>query len=200
MSLFEYLRHPITNLEKAYYYLFGKMFGRILYPSFSFAGKHFKKKGSVGWYWVWKDFLSKKIWGINKNVPWPCSSQIRVVCPENISFHPDDLNNFMTFGNYFQAAGGKMIIGKGTYIAPNVGIITENHDLSDPEKRGEGKDVIIGRKCWIGMNSVILPGVELGEHTVVGAGSVVTKSFKEGYCVIAGNPARLIKKMHDLSN
>lgn len=40
-----------------------------------------------------------------------------------------------------------------------------------------------------------MPGVELGDFTIVGAGSVVTKSFKEGYCVIGGNPARIIKKL-----
>jgi acetyltransferase-like isoleucine patch superfamily enzyme len=45
------------------------------------------------------------------------------------------------------------------------------------------------------MNAVILPGVELGDFTIVGAGSVVTKSFKDGYCVIAGNPAKLIKEL-----
>ena len=45
------------------------------------------------------------------------------------------------------------------------------------------------------MNSMILPGVELGPRTVVGAGSVVTKSFPEGDCVIAGNPAKIIKKL-----
>nr|WP_283244199.1 DapH/DapD/GlmU-related protein [Luoshenia tenuis] len=54
---------------------------------------------------------------------------------------------------------------------------------------------MLGEKCWIGMNSVVLPGVTLGPHTVVGAGAVVTKSFPEGYCVIAGNPARMIRKL-----
>ena len=45
------------------------------------------------------------------------------------------------------------------------------------------------------MNSVLLPGVELGDHTVVGAGTIVTKGFPEGYCVLVGNPARKIKKI-----
>ena len=90
---------------------------------------------------------------------------------------------------------GNIIIGKGTYIAPNVGIITANHIFSDLDKHEVAKDVILGKQCWVGMNAIILPGVMLGDHTVVGAGSVVTKSFPEGYCVIAGNPAIVIKKM-----
>jgi carbonic anhydrase/acetyltransferase-like protein (isoleucine patch superfamily) len=45
------------------------------------------------------------------------------------------------------------------------------------------------------MNSIILPGVVLGIRTIVGAGSVVTKSFPDGYCVIAGNPAKIIKTL-----
>jgi acetyltransferase-like isoleucine patch superfamily enzyme len=43
------------------------------------------------------------------------------------------------------------------------------------------------------MGSEILPGVKLGDHTVVGAGSIVTKSFPEGHCVLAGNPAVIVK-------
>lgn len=59
----------------------------------------------------------------------------------------------------------------------------------------DGKDVIIGKKCWIGMNAIILPGVKLGDNTIVGAGSVVTKSFPDGNLVIAGNPAKIINKL-----
>lgn len=95
-------------------------------------------------------------------------------------FHPDDINNFQGFGNYYQNFTAKIIIGKGTYIAPNVGIITANHDPMDLDKHLPGKDVIIGENCWIGMNAVILPGVVLGPRTIVGAGSVVTHSFPEG--------------------
>jgi acetyltransferase-like isoleucine patch superfamily enzyme len=193
MEILNYLRKPLFTFKLVFYYLFGNTFGKLFYSSFIFKSKHFSRPGSIGWEWVFICFISQKIMGFNKHVPWPVSFKIEVACPENIVFHPDDLNNFMTGGNYFQAAGAKLFIGKGTYIAPNVGIITGNHDLSDPDERAKGKDVIIGEKCWIGMNAVILPGVELGNHTVVGAGSIVTKSFPEGNCVIAGNPAKLIK-------
>jgi acetyltransferase-like isoleucine patch superfamily enzyme len=106
-------------------------------------------------------------------------------------------HNFQGFGNYFQNFSGKIVVGRGTYIAPNVGIITANHDPLDLDKHLPGEDVILGEGCWIGMNSVILPGVVLGPHTIVGAGSVVTKSFIEGNCIIAGNPASVIRKLGD---
>lgn len=181
--------------RKVFYYIFGTTIGRLVYPSYIFKGKFFKRPGAKGWKWVYQAFIWQKIFGINNHVPWPVSFRISVEVPWNIEFHPDDLNNFMTHGNYFQAADAKLKIGHGTFIAPNVGIMTENHDLKDPNKRAGGKDVIIGNKCWIGYNAVILPGVTLGDHTVVGAGAIVTKSFPDGYCVIAGNPAKIIKKI-----
>lgn len=97
-------------------------------------------------------------------------------------------------GTYFQAFG-KINIGRGSYIAQNVGIITANHNLHDLDLHSQPRDVNIGEKCWIGMNSVVLPGVTLGPHTIVGAGSVVTKSFPKGNCVIAGNPAKIIRHL-----
>lgn len=61
---------------------------------------------------------------------------------------------------------------------------------------GGGTDILgkisIGNHCFIGANSIIMPGVTLADYTVVGAGSVVTHSTKTPGCVIAGNPARLI--------
>lgn len=69
-----------------------------------------------------------------------------------------------------------------------------NHDLYDNRKHVV-KDVCIGKYCWIGMNSIILPGTSLGDYTIVAAGSVVTKSFTSGYCVIGGNPAKVLKEL-----
>lgn len=110
-------------------------------------------------------------------------------------FDPDDMQNFQGPGNYFQGIDGKIIIGKGSMIAPGSGFITANHDFTCLLNHTQGKDIVLGDHCWIGMNAVLLPGVQLGPHTIVGAGAVVTKSFLEGYCVVAGNPARIIKKI-----
>lgn len=98
----------------------------------------------------------------------------------------------LSFGCYIQGIG-KIKIGNYVIMAPNVGIISANHDLYDHRKHSSGTSVVIGDYCWIGMNAVILPNVVLGDFTVVAAGAVVTKSFPEGYCVIGGNPARVIK-------
>jgi len=111
-----------------------------------------------------------------------------------VRFHPDNLDNFQSPGCYFQC-GGPLSIGYGVYIAPNVGLINANNATWNLDRHVAGAPITLGDHCWIGMNAVILPGVELGERTVVGAGSVVTKSFPEGHCVIAGNPARILRRL-----
>lgn len=92
---------------------------------------------------------------------------------------------------YIQGMGG-VKIGNYTLVAPGVGIISANHSIKNINTHIEAK-VIIGSYSWIGMNAVILPGVVLGDHTIVAAGTIVTKSFTEGYCVLAGVPAKIIK-------
>jgi acetyltransferase-like isoleucine patch superfamily enzyme len=185
-------------LSKLWYFVWGKILAIFVYDPKFIKGRYFTGRyGGIlapGWRWIVNDCMARMLLGINRKVPFPVSPNIVIGNPQNIYFHVDDLNNFQGIGKYYQAYGdGKLYIGKGSYIAPNVGLITSNHDINDPELHTESKDIIIGEKCWIGMNSVILPGVVLGPHTIVGAGTVVTKSFSEGYCVVVGNPARKIK-------
>lgn len=164
----------------------------LFYDSSYLKGRWFDDS-IKGWRWCWKSFFMQKIIGYNKHVPFPVSHRNNIGNVNHVHFHPDDLNNFQNFGCYFQAFDGEIFIGHGTWIAPNVGIITQNHNSNNLNYHEEPKNVEIGENCWIGMNSIILPGVKLGDQTIVGAGSVVTKSFPDGNCVIVGNPARKVK-------
>lgn len=96
-------------------------------------------------------------------------------------------------GCYIQGLGA-VYIGNYVMFARNIGVISSNHNVYNLNEHLYSQ-VIIGDHCWIGMNSVILPGVKLGRRTIVGSGSVVTKSFPEGYCIIGGNPAKIIKRL-----
>lgn len=90
---------------------------------------------------------------------------------------------------------GGITIGNGVFIGPKVNLITLNHD-PDPENRSAtyGRPIVIEDKVWIGIGSTILPGVKIGYGAIVGAGSVVTKDVP-AMTVVAGNPARIIKKI-----
>jgi len=94
-------------------------------------------------------------------------------------------------GCYIQGLNG-IIIDDHTIFAPGVKIISANHDLDDFANTVPCEPITIGKRCWIGANAVILPGVALGDGVVVGAGSVVTRSFSEN-AVVVGNPANIIK-------
>lgn len=90
---------------------------------------------------------------------------------------------------------GGIEIGNDVFIGPKVNLITINHDVN-PDNRSAtyGRRIVIEDKVWIGINSTILPGVKIGYGAIVGAGSVVTKDV-EPMTIVAGNPARVIKKI-----
>lgn len=89
---------------------------------------------------------------------------------------------------------GGVIIGDDVFIGPKCNLITINHDVN-PDNRSAtyGRPIVIEDKVWIGINSTILPGVKIGYGSIVGAQSVVTHDVPP-MTIVAGNPARTIKK------
>lgn len=97
-------------------------------------------------------------------------------------------------GILVQGANG-VKIHRSVLIAPGAKIISGNHDFFDFRRPAtHSKPILIMECCWIGANAVILPGVELLPGTIVGAGSVVVKSFNEPNITVCGNPARIVKR------
>lgn len=193
-KIFRLIRAPFVILAVNLIYLWGCLW----YDKRYLTGKYFSRTHyTTGWQWILRYWFGQKVLGKNRHVPWPVPPHVMIAQPSNIRFDPDDMQNFHTVGSYFQGIGAPVTIGKGTMIAGGAGFITANHSIDDVRGHQEGKPVTIGPESWIAMHAVVLPGVILGPHTVVGAGAIVTKSFPEGYCVLAGNPARKIRDLRD---
>lgn len=135
-------------------------------------------------FWGWMRFKL----GLSKTY-WPKDKTCLVTHPRKIYVGKN--SKVGRPGAYF---GGLGTIRIGDYVrmGPNCGILSSNHDLYNRDINIP-EPVVIGDYCWIGMNSVIMPGVTLGPSVIVGGGSIVTHSFPEGFVVIAGNPARIIR-------
>ena len=103
---------------------------------------------------------------------------------------------FINSGCRFQDQGG-ITIGDESLIGHNVVFATINHDYN-PENRGTMylKPIVLEKRSWIGANATILPGVTIGENSVVGAGSVVTKDVPPN-TIVAGNPAKFMADLED---
>jgi acetyltransferase-like isoleucine patch superfamily enzyme len=96
--------------------------------------------------------------------------------------------------------GQGIVIEDDVMLGSGVHIYCQNHRFDDPHKplieQGyyDSQEIVLKRGCWIGANAIILPGVTVGQNSVVGAGSIVTKSVPDRV-VVAGNPARVIKEL-----
>ncbi len=90
-------------------------------------------------------------------------------------------------------------VGDYTMFGPNVTVATAGHPLL-PELRQQGYQynfpVHIGKNCWIGAGALIMPGITIGDNTVIGAGSVVTKDIPSN-CIAVGNPCHVLREVND---
>jgi len=139
-------------------------------------------------------FFFQRILLINGSIPWPVH-WTSYVSGKIIRKEP---TGFLGLSPccYIKGTNG-IEVNIGCRFGPGVKIISANHDIYDYDRHKKGGPIKIGKYCWIGANAVILPEVILGDHTIVAAGSVVTKSFEEGNCMIAGVPAKIIKKIDE---
>ena len=109
--------------------------------------------------------------------------------------------------NIYANAGLKLVddthiyIGDNTMLGPDVVLATAGHPI-DPELRGKGLQynlpVRIGKNCWLGAGVIVMPGITIGDNTVIGAGSVVTKDIPSSV-VAVGNPCKVLREVgeHD---
>ena len=151
---------------------------------------------SVGKYKFFFQYIKSKLYG-RRGLYALLPSESKIVDFDKIVFKGNLINsNFVRslISNrlYIQAING-IIIDTSVLIGPDVKIISANHCFNDYEKWYNSDPIKIDKNVWIGANSVILPGVNIGQNCIVGAGSIVTKSFDDN-SVICGNPARIIRK------
>ncbi|KXT77101.1 sugar O-acetyltransferase [Streptococcus panodentis] len=123
------------------------------------------------------------------------SMKPNLVCDYGLNIHLGE--NFYSNWNMTMLDVCPIRIGDNALFGPNCQLLTPLHPL-DPAERNSGIEygapITIGDNFWAGGGVTILPGVTLGDNVVVGAGSVVTKSFGDNV-VLAGNPARIIREI-----
>lgn len=93
----------------------------------------------------------------------------------------------------------KIKIGDNCQMAPNVAIYTAGHPIHPITRNSAyeyGKEVTIGDNVWLGGNTVVCPGVHIGNNVVIGAGSVVTKDIPD-WSIAAGNPCKVLRQITD---
>ena len=135
-------------------------------------------------------FFYQKVLQFNFHVPWPVHYTTYISGVENIQMGKGVALGVSPF-QYIQARAG-IILKNNIRVGPGVHFISTNHAFDDYEEVIPSKPIIVGSDVWIGSHSVILPGVEIGDNVIIGAGSIVNKNIPSD-CIAAGNPCKKIK-------
>lgn len=106
-------------------------------------------------------------------------------------------DNFYTNHNYTILDGARVVFGDNVFIAPNCVFSTAGNAI-DAKERGEGLEIAlpitVGNNVWIGANVSVLPGVTIGDNTIIGGGSVVNKDIPSNVIAV-GNPCQVMRKI-----
>ncbi len=135
------------------------------------------------------DEALKELFGENLGENSRITAPLQGVCFDRVKIG----RNVYIGSNLLTMARGGITIEDGAWIAANVQLLTNNHDLYDRAVL-LCKPILIKENAWIGAGASILPGVCIGKHAVVGAGSVVTKDVPD-YAVVVGSPAKLVRTL-----
>lgn len=171
---------------KRIFKFFLKLLFKIVYPGFKneeYMNRH-----------ILRLIFMQKVIGINRKVPWPVHFTSQIKAFEKIQ--PGTKAPGSAIGCYIDGRNG-ILIEENVWIGPRVSIISMNHSKDNYYNYEETKPIIIRKNSLLTTNCIILPGVEIGEHTIVAAGAVVSKSFPEGNQILAGTPAKVIKKLNN---
>lgn len=150
----------------------------------------YSKAKGIDYAYLLYTFFPQKILRINGNVKWPVHFTSRVLYANKIKVgnrSAPGLNSHC----YIQGRGG-IIIGHNLRMGPGVGLISANHDIEDYDQWNHTEPIIIGNNVWLGMNVVVMPGVKIGDNTVIGSNSTVTKNIQPN-SIAAGCPCKVIK-------
>jgi len=105
--------------------------------------------------------------------------------------------NFYANHNCIILDAAKVTFGDNVFIAPNCGFYTAGHPL-DAERRNRGLEyaypITVGSNVWIGGGAQIMPGIHIGDNTVIGSGSVVTKNIPSNVIAV-GNPCKVVREI-----
>ncbi len=140
-----------------------------------------------------KELLNKLFKNIGKNVwiepDFRCEFGKNIIIEDNV---------YINFGCVILDCA-EVKIGSNTLIGPNVGIYAINHLLDFKERINGGcvsKPISIGKNCWIGGDVKILAGVKIGDNSIIGTGSIVTKDIPSNVIAV-GNPCKILRKIDE---
>ena len=167
----------------------------ICYALYQFLGRYLPDNDG---------YASKLLFGLSKHVRASLVKGFTGSTSKNLYINKNaEISRYITIGDN-SGIGSNSVIGRYTVIGndvmmgPECIIYTRNHSFNRTDipmnKQGmqDFKPVVIGNDVWIGARVTILPGVHIGDGTIIGAGAIVTKDVPQ-YSIVGGNPAKIIK-------